>query len=98
MKYGMVSGQKEIVVPKGFVTDLASIPKALWWWEAPQERALRLQLSTTISTWMNASRAEAIYFGVRTRIGDAAFRNNRQARTSGKEARTFLSPAARRDD
>jgi hypothetical protein len=40
LRYATVDGQNEIVVPRGFVTDLASIPSALWWWEAPHEATL----------------------------------------------------------
>ncbi len=28
---------QQFSVPPGFVTDLASIPRALWWWQAPHE-------------------------------------------------------------
>lgn len=29
-----------IEVPRGFITDLASIPRALWWWESPLDRSM----------------------------------------------------------
>lgn len=31
---------QQFFVPAGFVTDLASIPKWLWWWQAPHEGTL----------------------------------------------------------
>ena len=33
-------GKHRIVVPAGFVTDLASIPRSLWWWQAPHQRTM----------------------------------------------------------
>jgi hypothetical protein len=30
-------GAQQFSVPPGFVTDLASIPRTLWWWQAPHE-------------------------------------------------------------
>lgn len=32
--------KQEFSVPPGFVTDLASIPRGLWWWQAPHEGTL----------------------------------------------------------
>lgn len=32
--------EQSIIVPLGFVTDLASIPRAMWWWEAPHESTM----------------------------------------------------------
>ena len=37
LRYETNSGEFEIVVPVGFITDLASIPSELWWWESPYE-------------------------------------------------------------
>lgn len=28
-------GEHSVIVPEGFVCDLASIPRLLWWWAAP---------------------------------------------------------------
>ena len=38
LQYRSDDGRYMIEVPAGFVTDLASIPKGLWWWQSPQER------------------------------------------------------------
>jgi hypothetical protein len=35
--YYKTKNEHEIVVPVGFITDLASIPSWLWWWESPHE-------------------------------------------------------------
>lgn len=40
MKYTVNKTNHEIIVPFGFITDLASIPKGLWWWESPQEATM----------------------------------------------------------
>lgn len=40
LRYGTNDGKYEIVVPEGFITDLASIPRYLWWWQAPHEAAM----------------------------------------------------------
>jgi len=40
LRYETNDGNLKIVVPAGFITDLASIPSALWWWESPHETTL----------------------------------------------------------
>lgn len=40
LRYSTNDGRHEIVVPIGFVSDLASIPKALWWWQSPHEATM----------------------------------------------------------
>ncbi|MFM4719143.1 DUF1353 domain-containing protein [Aeromonas bivalvium] len=40
LRYSINDGRHEIVVPIGFVSDLASIPKALWWWQSPHEATM----------------------------------------------------------
>jgi hypothetical protein len=37
LRFSTDDRRHSIVVPIGFVTDLASIPKALWWWQSPHE-------------------------------------------------------------
>lgn len=37
LRYVTNDNMYEIVVPVGFVSDLASIPRLLWWWQGPQE-------------------------------------------------------------
>jgi hypothetical protein len=37
LRYTTDDGKHKIIVPVGFITDLASIPSALWWWESPHE-------------------------------------------------------------
>jgi hypothetical protein len=37
LRYATNDNMYEIVVPVGFVSDLASIPPPLWWWQAPHE-------------------------------------------------------------
>ncbi|MEK7881777.1 DUF1353 domain-containing protein [Methyloversatilis sp. NSM2] len=40
LRYSTKDGKYEIVVPIGFVTDLASIPRWLWWWQGPHEATM----------------------------------------------------------
>lgn len=40
LKFKPSNSPYSIVVPVGFVTDLASIPRFLWWWSAPHEETL----------------------------------------------------------
>lgn len=40
-----------IVVPKGFVTDFASIPKPLWWWISPNDHYSRAALVHDYLYW-----------------------------------------------
>jgi len=40
LRYTTEDGNHKIIVPVGFITDLASIPSALWWWESPHETTL----------------------------------------------------------
>lgn len=44
----------EIQVPVGFITDLASIPKVLWWWESPHERTLAPAILHDYLYWVQA--------------------------------------------
>lgn len=37
LEYRVGNSDYVIVVPVGFLTDLASIPESLWWWESPHE-------------------------------------------------------------
>jgi hypothetical protein len=37
LKFSAGDKNEQFYVPPGFVTDLASIPKGLWWWQAPHE-------------------------------------------------------------
>ena len=36
LRYTVAKTNKAITVPEGFVTDLASIPRGLWWWQGLQ--------------------------------------------------------------
>jgi hypothetical protein len=38
--YRIQQTNQAIEVPKGFITDLASIPRPLWWWESPIDRSM----------------------------------------------------------
>jgi hypothetical protein len=40
LRYITDDGKHKIIVPAGFITDLASIPSVLWWWESPHETTL----------------------------------------------------------
>lgn len=40
LHYSPNDGKDEIIVPVGFVTDLASIPRQLWWWQSPHEATM----------------------------------------------------------
>ena len=40
LKYKTVDGAYKIEVPIGFLTDLTSIPRELWWWESPIDRTM----------------------------------------------------------
>jgi Protein of unknown function (DUF1353) len=92
-------------VPKGFVTDLASIPQALWWalprtgryvypaivhdylyWNQKTSRkeADDILLQSMIELNVSALKRDAIYAGVRTPVGQAAWDNNAQAKERGE--------------
>lgn len=40
LSYQAYDGELEITVPVGFITDLASIPRQLWWWQSPFEATM----------------------------------------------------------
>jgi len=40
LRFSTDDNKHVIVVPKGFITDLASIPSAFWWWESPHESTM----------------------------------------------------------
>lgn len=37
LKFSAGENNEHFYVPPGFVTDMASIPRLLWWWQAPHE-------------------------------------------------------------
>jgi hypothetical protein len=40
LTYSTIDEKYKITVPVGFITDLASIPELLWWWESPHEKTM----------------------------------------------------------
>lgn len=62
----------QIQVPMGFVTDLASIPKALWWWEAPHERTLAPAILHDYLYWVQTcskDEADAVMYLAMKEVG-----------------------------
>src|SRR5262245_3830974 len=49
--YVIGSTQTEIRVPKGFVTDFASIPKSRWWWRSPNDFYSRAAIVHDYLSW-----------------------------------------------
>src|SRR5262245_31220613 len=58
--YTTTDGKERIEVPRGFVTDLASIPRGLWWWQAPHEATMAPAIVHDFLYWEQpCSKAEA---------------------------------------
>lgn len=67
-------------VPAGFVTDLASIPRALWWWEAPHEGTLAPAIVHDFLYWeqpCTKDEADAVMYVAMTQTGMSEFAINR---------------------
>jgi hypothetical protein len=59
LKYTTRDGH-QITVPVGFVTDLASIPRLLWWWQAPHAATMAPAIVHDYLYWeQSCSREEA---------------------------------------
>jgi len=66
------SSNYEIVVPAGFITDLASIPEPLWWWESPHEGTMAPAIIHDYLYWEQSctkDEADAVMYVAMTEVG-----------------------------
>ncbi|MCA9420963.1 MAG: DUF1353 domain-containing protein [Nitrospirales bacterium] len=80
LRYTPDDGQHEIVIPVGFVTDLASIPSLLWWWEAPHEGTMAPAIVHDYLYWEQSctkDEADAVMYLAMLEIGLGEFTANR---------------------
>jgi len=73
-------GQHEIVVPVGFITDLASIPSVLWWWESPHEGTMAPAIIHDFLYWEQScskDEADAVMYLAMLEVGLGNFTTNR---------------------
>lgn len=103
--YQLMNTNYKIRVPRGFITDLASIPRPLWWWESPIDRSMAPAIIHDFLYWdqgctkdeadavLSISMLESgvtpttrnlVYAGVRTPLGDRAFKENTAAKARGE--------------
>ncbi|WP_019579128.1 DUF1353 domain-containing protein [Pseudomonas mandelii] len=103
--YQLMNTNYKIRVPRGFITDLASIPQTLWWWESPIDRTMAPAIIHDFLYWdQGCTKDEAdavlsigmfesgvtpatrnlVYAGVRTPLGDKAFKDNAAAKARGE--------------
>lgn len=72
LTYKLDGTDVQIQVPKGFVTDLASIPRALWWWQAPHEGTLAPAILHDYLYWVQTcskDEADAVMYLAMEEVG-----------------------------
>ncbi|MFN4351541.1 MAG: DUF1353 domain-containing protein [Hylemonella sp.] len=73
--------KKEVfAVPAGFVTDLASIPRALWWWQGPHEGTMAPAIIHDFLYWeqpCTKDEADAVMYVAMKQTGMSEFSINR---------------------
>jgi len=77
LRYETPDRRHSIVVPVGFVTDLASIPKPLWWWQSPHEGTLAPAILHDYLYWEQSctkDEADAVMYLAMHDIGLAGLR------------------------
>jgi hypothetical protein len=76
-----VDDQKErFEVPSGFVTDLASIPRTLWWWQGPHEATMAPAIIHDFLYWeqpCTKDQADAVMYIAMRKTGMSDFSVNR---------------------
>jgi hypothetical protein len=80
LRYGTNDGRHEIVVPAGFITDLASIPRVLWWWQAPHERTMAPAILHDYLYWEQSctkDEADAVMYLAMLEVGMEGFHADR---------------------
>lgn len=68
--------REQFSVPSGFVTDLASIPRALWWWQAPHESTMAPAIVHDFLYWeqpCTKDEADAVMFVAMKQTGMTDF-------------------------
>jgi len=66
------NNQFALQVPIGFVTDLASIPKLLWWWQAPHESTMAPAIIHDFLYWLQPctkDQADAVMYIAMLQVG-----------------------------
>jgi hypothetical protein len=66
------NNQFKIDVPRGFITDLASIPRALWWWQAPHESSMAPAIIHDFLYWQqpcSKDEADAVMYSALLQVG-----------------------------
>lgn len=72
--------KEHFVVPAGFVTDLASIPRALWWWQGPHEGTMAPAIVHDFLYWeqpCSKDEADAVMYVAMKQVGMNDFSVNR---------------------
>jgi hypothetical protein len=80
LRYARNDGKLQIVVPVGFITDLASIPPGLWWWQAPHEGTMAPAIVHDYLYWEQSctkDEADAVMYLVMLEVGLGEFSANR---------------------
>jgi hypothetical protein len=80
LRYATNDGRHEIVVPVGFITDLASIPRGLWWWQAPHEGTMAPAIIHDYLYWEQSctkDEADAVMYLAMLETGLGSFNANR---------------------
>ncbi len=78
LRYSPKDAALAIIVPVGFLTDLASIPRALWWWESPIDRSMAPAIVHDFLYWEQSctkDEADAVLF---LAMGETGVRRDRQ--------------------
>lgn len=79
LRYRIEKTAHEIAVPAGFLTDLASIPRALWWFESPIDRSMAGAIIHDYLYWdqtCSKDEADAVLFVAMEESGVSAFKRD----------------------
>lgn len=79
LRYQIKNTPHEIVVPAGFLTDLASIPRALWWFESPIDRSMAGAIIHDYLYWdqtCSKDEADAVLFVAMRESGVSTFKTD----------------------
>jgi hypothetical protein len=80
LRYATNDGRHEIVIPVGFITDLASIPSSLWWWQAPHQGTMAPAIIHDYLYWEQSctkDEADAVMYLAMLESGLGTFNANR---------------------
>jgi hypothetical protein len=80
LEFAADDNKERFSVPSGFITDLASIPRGLWWWQAPHEGTMAPAIVHDFLYWeqpCTKDEADAVMYVAMKQSGMGDFSINR---------------------